>query len=50
MNTHVLTPHLFHIFLAKTAETYLGPVDFGSFVLKLRVFYDVLLASGAAVQ
>ena len=38
MNTHVLTPHLFHIFLAKTAETYLGSVDFGSFVLKLRVF------------
>ena len=38
MKTHVLTPHLFHIFLAKTAETYLGSVGFGSFALELHVF------------
>ena len=38
MKTHVLTPNRFHVFLAKTAETYLGSVAFGSFALKLRVF------------
>ena len=38
MKTHILTPHLFHIFLAKTAETYLGSVGVGSFALKLCVF------------
>ena len=38
MRTHILTPYLFHIFLVKTAETFLGSVGVGSFALKPRVF------------